>query len=148
MVSALRKLQVADRLHKTSPVVLCAVCWDREQRKGRSAACLGWCEVGWVGSMERGPRRLLGGGEKLRGKWELVWQTSQEEGRMCGGQKCERPWCVCRAAADFTRVGKVWAWEPGRERRGRAGVRWERQAPGRSRRTSWFADHQVVGGCL
>lgn len=80
MVSALRKLQVAERLHKTSPVVLCAVCWDREQRKGRSAACLGWCEVGWVGSMERGPRRLLGGGEKLRDKWELAWQTSQEAG--------------------------------------------------------------------
>lgn len=45
MVSALRKLQVAERLHKTSPVVLCAGTESKE----KAGALPAWAGARWGG---------------------------------------------------------------------------------------------------
>lgn len=56
------------------------VCDVPEQRHGDSRAGVRW---GGRGRKNRGPSRLLRGGDKLRRKSELLWQTSWKEGRTC-----------------------------------------------------------------
>ena len=58
------------------------MCPDTEQRGHRRAACRGWCRAGGTEDQEASQR-----GRKARGKWELVWYTSQEEERVREDQK-------------------------------------------------------------